>query len=209
MEVIIIKNNKILKIKRIIKLILDTDKKFIFISFISSIILSILPLLSLNLMQEIINSLQIGNKNIEKIFIIVFLYLFVNFLLLIIETFIGYYKNKFELKFNLCLDNLILEKASNLSLKNFEDSDVYDRFNRAQGDINNKIILMISTIIQIMTLLITTILYIIKFIGFNIWMIPFIIIIPIIKFFVINKFNIKKYNIIRNRTSETRKSWYY
>lgn len=98
MEVIIIKNNKILKIKRIIKLILDTDKKFIFISLISSIILSILPLLSLNLMQEIINSLQIGNKNIEKIFIIVFLYLFVNFLLLIIETFIGYYKNKFELK---------------------------------------------------------------------------------------------------------------
>ncbi|MCC0656255.1 ABC transporter ATP-binding protein [Clostridioides sp. ES-S-0123-01] len=86
---------------------------------------------------------------------------------------------------------------------------MYDRFNRAQGDINNKIILMISTIIQIMTLLITTILYIIKFIGFNIWMIPFIIIIPIIKFFVINKFNIKKYNIIRNRTSETRKSWYY
>ncbi|MCC0732343.1 hypothetical protein, partial [Clostridioides sp. ZZV14-6048] len=195
--------------KRIIKLILDTDKKFIFISLISSIILSILPLLSLNLMQEIINSLQISNKNIEKIFVIVFLYLFVNFLLLIIETFIGYYKNKFELEFNLCLDNLILEKASNLSLKDFEDSDVYDRFNRAQGDINNKIILMISTIIQIMTLLITTILYIIKFIGFNIWMIPFIIIIPIIKFFVINKLNIKKYNIIRNRTSETRKSWYY
>ncbi|MCC0669844.1 ABC transporter ATP-binding protein [Clostridioides sp. ZZV14-6153] len=195
--------------KRIIKLILDTDKKFIFISLISSIILSILPLLSLNLMQEIINSLQISNKNIEKIFVIVFLYLFVNFLLLIIETFIGYYKNKFELEFNLCLDNLILEKASNLSLKDFEDSDVYDRFNRAQGDINNKIILMISTIIQIMTLLITTILYIIKFIGFNIWIIPFIIIIPIIKFFVINKLNIKKYNIIRNRTSETRKSWYY
>lgn len=209
MEVIIIKNNKMLKTNRIISLILKTDKKFIFISLISSLILSIIPLLSINLMQKIINLLQLGSKNIEKIFFIVLLYLFVNWLLSIIDSLLGYYNTKFGLKFNLYLDNLILKKASNLSLKDFEDSDVYDKFNRAQEDINSKIILIISTIIKLITLSITTILYIVKFISFNIWMIPFIIVIPFIKFFVINKLNIKQYKIIRNRTNENRKSWYY
>ncbi|HBG7747729.1 TPA: ABC transporter ATP-binding protein [Clostridioides difficile] len=160
-------------------------------------------------MQQIINLLQIGDKNIEKIFFIVLLYLFVNLLLSVIETFLNYYNTKFGLKFNLYLDNLILNKASHLSLKDFENSDVYDKFNRAQEDINNKIILMINTLIKLITLLITTILYIVKFISFNILIIPFIIIVPAIKYFVTNKFNIKQYNIIRNRTNENRKAWYY
>ncbi|HID1127422.1 ATP-binding cassette domain-containing protein [Clostridioides difficile] len=205
---IIIKDKK-LKSKRIINLILKTDKKFILISVISSLILSTIPLLSINLMQQIINLLQIGDKNIEKIFFIVLLYLFVNLLLSVIETFLNYYNTKFGLKFNLYLDNLILNKASHLSLKDFENSDVYDKFNRAQEDINNKIILMINTLIKLITLLITTILYIVKFISFNILIIPFIIIVPAIKYFVTNKFNIKQYNIIRNRTNENRKAWYY
>lgn len=208
MDVIIIKDKK-LKSKRIINLILKTDKKFILISVISSLILSTIPLLSINLMQQIINLLQIGDKNIEKIFFIVLLYLFVNLLLSVIETFLNYYNTKFGLKFNLYLDNLILNKASHLSLKDFENSDVYDKFNRAQEDINNKIILMINTLIKLITLLITTILYIVKFISFNILIIPFIIIVPAIKYFVTNKFNIKQYNIIRNRTNENRKAWYY
>ncbi|HBE9109037.1 TPA: ABC transporter ATP-binding protein [Clostridioides difficile] len=160
-------------------------------------------------MQQIINLLQIGDKNIEKIFFIVLLYLFVNLLLSVIETFLNYYNTKFGLKFNLYLDNLILNKASHLSLKDFENSDVYDKFNRAQEDINNKIILMINTLIKLITLLITTILYIVKFISFNILIIPFIIIVPAIKYFITNKFNIKQYNIIRNRTNENRKAWYY
>ncbi|MDI3115996.1 ABC transporter ATP-binding protein [Clostridioides difficile] len=205
---IIIKDKK-LKSKRIINLILKTDKKFILISVISSLILSTIPLLSINLMQQIINLLQIGDKNIEKIFFIVLLYLFVNLLLSVIETFLNYYNTKFGLKFNLYLDNLILNKASHLSLKDFENSDVYDKFNRAQEDINNKIILMINTLIKLITLLITTILYIVKFISFNILIIPFIIIVPAIKYFITNKFNIKQYNIIRNRTNENRKAWYY
>ncbi|HFL2427275.1 TPA: ATP-binding cassette domain-containing protein [Clostridioides difficile] len=205
---IIIKDKK-LKSKRIINLILKTDKKFILISVISSLVLSTIPLLSINLMQQIINLLQIGDKNIEKIFFIVLLYLFVNLLLSVIETFLNYYNTKFGLKFNLYLDNLILNKASHLSLKDFENSDVYDKFNRAQEDINNKIILMINTLIKLITLLITTILYIVKFISFNILIIPFIIIVPAIKYFVTNKFNIKQYNIIRNRTNENRKAWYY
>ncbi|UDN58936.1 MULTISPECIES: ABC transporter ATP-binding protein [unclassified Clostridioides] len=190
-------------------LILETDKKFIFISLISSVILSIIPLLSINLMQEIINLLQIGNKNLEKIFSIVVLYLIINLVLSILEMLLSYYNSKFGLKFNLHLENLILRKASKLSLKDFEDSDVYDKFNRAQSEINDKIILMISTMIELITISTTSILYILKFMSFNIWMMPFIIIIPIIKYFIINKLNIKQYNIIRNRTNEYRKSWYY
>lgn len=208
MEVIIIKL-KILKMKRIMNLILETDKKFIFISLISSVILSIIPLLSINLMQEIINLLQIGNKNLEKIFSIVVLYLIINLVLSILEMLLSYYNSKFGLKFNLHLENLILRKASKLSLKDFEDSDVYDKFNRAQSEINDKIILMISTMIELITISTTSILYILKFMSFNIWMMPFIIIIPVIKYFIINKLNIKQYNIIRNRTNEYRKSWYY
>lgn len=160
-------------------------------------------------MQEIINLLQIGNKNLEKIFSIVVLYLIINLVLSILEMLLSYYNSKFGLKFNLHLENLILRKASKLSLKDFEDSDVYDKFNRAQSEINDKIILMISTMIELITISTTSILYILKFMSFNIWMMPFIIIIPIIKYFIINKLNIKQYNIIRNRTNEYRKSWYY
>lgn len=198
-----------IKFKRVIYLILNTDKKFIVISIIFSIILSIIPLLSLNLMQDIVNLIQIGNKDIEKIFIIVLLYLLINLINYIMETLLEYYNTKFELKFNLYLQNLILKKSSKLSLKNFEDSDVYDKFNRAQEDMNSKIILMINTVIKLSTTILTCFLYILKFVTFNVFMIPFIIIIPIIKFLVTNKINIKQYKILRSRTTEYRKSWYY
>ncbi|HFL2403838.1 TPA: ATP-binding cassette domain-containing protein [Clostridioides difficile] len=211
MDVINIKKVRIFKKKmnRVLNLVLATDKKFIIISLISSLVLSTIPLLSLNLMQKIVNFIQIGDKNIKKIFTIVILYLLVSLIEYIVGTLVGYYNTKFTLKFDLYLQNLILEKASNLSLRDFEDSEIYDKFNRAQQDMNSKIILMVNTIITLMTTMLTTIMYIIKFINFSILMIPFIVIIPIIKFFVTNKINIKQYNIIRKRTTEQRKSWYY
>lgn len=198
-----------INVKRVLNLILNTDKKFIFINIISSIILSLLPLMSLNLMQYIVNMIQLEVKNIKHIFYVVFIYLIINLFEYMFSLVLEYYNNKFEMKFNLRIQNLILLKSSKIELKNFEDSEVYNKFTRAQEYSNGKIISIINTSIQLFTSTLTCLLYIMKFIVFNIYMIPFVVIIPIIRFKVINRINKKQYDVIIDRSNDERKSWYY
>lgn len=195
--------------KKIINLINTTDKYYLLIIFILSIISALAPLISIELMQKILNLIQININDMKIIFIYVFLYLMIDFLLLIVTSLLTYYNLKFSLNLNLNIQNLIHKKIANLSLKSFENSDVYNTIKRAEENTHNNIISLISVVLTILTSIISTSFYFIKLFKFNKVLIFIIILVPIIKFKVINEINLKQYSIIRKRTNEERKAWYY
>lgn len=200
-------------IKNVSKIITDINnfsRFYIVITVFITVWGSIVGPVQLKLLQLLLNYVQkyqIFNKYIVSLLIF---YFGISFISIFFKTWFGYYNLKFRENFNLFLKNRILEKTSDLNLKDYENNEVYDLIKRAEyvGE-NDSIINYFNEILAIVGLLISSISYIIIILQFKYWILPFILIFPVINFFISNIINIEQYNIIKNRTNDERKSWYY
>lgn len=203
-------NKKILyNLMRIIKYIWIIDKKYIFVVGISTVIFSIIPAISLILMQNIINFIQEGTNDIELIFNYIILYLSIDLFETVVQGFIGYFNSKFSLNFNLILNKRILETAGDLKLKDYENSEIYDMINRAQYESDGKLLSYFNMFLSIISIFITMLSYLIILFKFKTWLVIVVMIIPVVKYLITNKINLKQFEIIKSRTNEERKAWYY
>ena len=183
------------------------DRKYIILSLISMIVGGIMPPMSLIIMQNIINNIQTGVVS-RNVFLLISVYVGVDLIQTIFNNVIGYYNSKFLMKFELIFSEKIYIKASRLSLEDYENSETYDLINRAQYEGGGKLINYYNNFISILTKIITLISYVLILLRFKIWIVLIVTIFPIIKYFVNNIFNFKKFEITRLRTNDSRKSWY-
>ena len=101
--------------KIVTKIIMQYDKIFILVSIVSIIILGFIPPIIMLSSQEIINSLQM-HKDLSTICFYIGIYIFFEFFQTSFINLLSYYKNKFSLKFNLKINEDILNTI-NLELK--------------------------------------------------------------------------------------------
>lgn len=194
---------------RIIKSMFAVDKRYIFVSSFVTIIQSLTPALSLLVMQQIINTIQQGIYDIKFLIELVVFYVSIDLFSTIVSNLMGYYTTKFSLKFNLYVTKSIMQKASKLSLWHYENSNTYDKIKLAEGANGGTLMTQFTSFTSLVGQTITALSYIAILLRFNYVVILIIIILPIIKFFVTNFINKKQFNIIKERTNESRKAWYY
>lgn len=192
----------------VVKSLYSVDKKYLFISSISVVIKGISSPISLIILQKIVNLIQLKSKDFRVILFYIAIYLFVDLLNNVYDSLIGYYNKKFNMKFELQFTQNLLKKLPRLSLSDFENSKTYDVINKAQYGGGSKIIFYYSYYISIVTQGVTLVSYLVILLTFKIWIVAIILIIPVIRYFISNYFNIKNFNIIMNRTNEQRKTWY-
>lgn len=183
------------------------DNKYIFISILSTIINGIISPVSLIIMQKIINGIQV-EKNLNIIIFYIIIYISIDLFNSIYSSILGYYNTKYTMKFNLYFSEKIYLKASRLSLSDYENSKTYDIMNRAQNQGGNNLLSYYGDFMSIITQLITLSSYIFILINFRVWLVIVIMIIPIFKYLINNNFNLKRFEIIKKRTNDSRKSWY-
>ena len=183
------------------------DRKYIVLSFISMIVGGIIPPISLIIMQNIINNIQTGVVS-RNVFLLISVYVGVDLIQTIFNNVIGYYNSKFLMKFDLIFSEKIYRKASRLSLDDYENSETYDLINRAQYEGGGKLINYYNNFISISTKIITLFSYVVILFKFKIWIVLLVTIFPIIKYFINNMFNFKRFEVARLRTNDSRKSWY-
>lgn len=183
------------------------DNKYIFISILSTIINGIISPISLIVMQKIINGVQV-EKNLNIIIFYIIIYISIDLFNSIYSSILGYYNTKYTMKFNLYFSEKIYLKASRLSLSDYENSKTYDIMNRAQNQGGNNLLSYYGDFMSIITQLITLSSYIFILINFRVWLVIVIMIIPIFKYLINNNFNLKRFEIIKKRTNDSRKSWY-
>ncbi|KXB71678.1 hypothetical protein HMPREF1864_00458 [Peptoniphilus sp. DNF00840] len=80
--------------------------------------------------------------------------------------------------------------------------------NRAQNQGGDNLSSYYENFMSIITQLITLSSYILILINFRVWLVAVIMVIPIFKYIINNKFNLKRFEIIKKRTNYSRKSWY-
>ncbi len=194
---------------RIIKDILVVDKRYIVVSSFVTVIQSLAPALSLLIMQQIVNSIQQGIQDIVFLIQLVVFYVSIDLFSTTISGFMGYYTTKFSMIFNLQLKKRIMYKASKLSLWHYENSNIYDKIKLAEGANGGTLMAQFTTLSTLIGQIITTLSYIFILLRFNYMVILVIIIMPVAKFLITNRINVKQFNIIKARTNRERKAWYY
>lgn len=188
--------------------IFNYDKKYIYILLISVVISGILPPISTLLSQEVVNALQ-KKMHIKIIFFYVILYISVDLVDTLYKYGLQYYKTRFSYGFNLHFNIKILEKASKLKLKDYEDSETYNMISRAQDEGNGKQLVYIETFMNIFSGIITMISYLLIIISFKPQLVKIIIIVPIIKYLITKKIGILSFDLLKRRTNDLRKSRYF
>lgn len=188
--------------------IFNYDKKYIYILLISVVISGILPSISTLLSQEVVNALQ-KKMHIKIIFFYVILYISVDLVDTLYKYGLQYYKTRFSYGFNLHFNIKILEKASKLKLKDYEDSETYNMISRAQDEGNGKQLVYIETFMNIFSGIITMISYLLIIISFKPQLVIIIIIVPIIKYLITKKIGILSFDLLKRRTNDLRKSRYF
>lgn len=196
------------RIGQVFRLIIEHDSKYLYITTIVTICMSIIPVISLKIMQLIINLIQqqIGDMNL--IFKLIVLYLVFDLLLIVFQFCLSFYKQKYSLDFNLRLKKRVLEKASRLSLRTYEESKTYDMLQRAENQTDGEILAYFDMIIAAIGIAMSSISYMLIVISFNPLIIPLLVIFPVIEFVISNKINREEFCIVKRRTNDARKAWY-
>lgn len=184
------------------------QKKYIGLFWFQAVISGILPIVSLVLIQQIINILQYKTAGIElliiKLVIMILFRLFcgisLNYLKLAIEN--------LELEFGAYLQAKILKKIAMLDSKDFENSKTYDLINRTRYDGNAGILGTIKILFAFISVLISTISYIAIIANYNVFIFSVIIVLPVIRYFYERKYNLEEYNVSIRNTEMERKSSY-
>lgn len=192
----------------IIKNIYQYDKGYIWVITFSVIILGIIPSTFTLISQAIINSIQIG-REIKFIFFVVILYIALDIVNNILISAFSYYKTRFNKGFMLEIQEQILEKASRLSLQNYEDSETYDVIHRAQYEGSGSLSTYFDTFAGVISSFITMFSYLLILVMFNPIIAAGVLILPFIKFFINKKLNVESFELIKRRTNDSRKSWYF
>ena len=187
----------------------EVDKRYLFVSSAVTIIQSLAPAISLLIMQQIINLIQQGIQSITFILQLVVLYVCIDLASTIISGLMNYYTTKFSLKFNLHIKDCIMQKASQLSLWHYENSNTYDKIKLAEGANGGTLMSQFTSFTTLIGQAITSLSYIVILLHFNYIIILIIVIMPIIKFLITNLINKKQFCIIKARTNQERKAWYY
>jgi len=200
--------NIIATFKKSTKMIYSFNKTFTIFIVASTIVQGILPAISMLIMQNIINMLQNSNKNLKELFILTGLYLSIDLILTFLSTITGYFSAKFEMNFTMDLNTKIFEKAAELDLKDFEDTETYNKINRAQNESSGKITSYFMTFISIAKQVVSMVSSVLILLTFKVWLVGVIVIIPIIKYFYLLKVNQIQFLIRKNRTNKERKAWY-
>lgn len=192
----------------IIKSTYQYDKGYIWVITFSVIILGIIPSTFTLISQTIINSIQIG-REIKFIFFVVILYIALDIVNNILISAFSYYKTRFNKGFMLEIQEQILEKASRLSLQNYEDSETYDVIHRAQYEGSGSLSTYFDTFAGVISSFITMFSYLLILVMFNPIIAAGVLILPFIKFFINKKLNVESFELIKRRTNDSRKSWYF
>lgn len=193
---------------KIIKLIFEYNYLYIFISIIYSILQGTLPIISMLLIQKLINAIQIRSLDQKKFIIIIFIYIFIELLQIIIAEIYNLYSTNFIKNFSKYIEVKMLNKANSLSIKDYENKATYDLINRAQVQNGGTVINYFNSFISVLQQLITIGSATIIISLYKIWILLIVIIPPIIEFYFAKKIGKEQYKISISRTSDERKCWY-
>lgn len=198
-----------LMLKKSISILLDNGKLATIGILLMSMILGVLPSISLRTTQNIINALNDPLKSLIYILVNVIIYILIDLLVYALSNLQSFIIDIFRQKINLNVNLSILEKIVSLTLEDFENTEIYNKIKRAQSQSNNTILDYYLQFILVIQKCITLIAMGAIIIEWNFWVIIVIVFISSIQMIYMLNLNREQYDMVRSRTQNERRKMYY
>src|SRR3712207_2564709 len=119
-------------IPKVLKLIKRVDKTNFYLIIVLSFFNGICPIITLLASQNLLNLLT--TKNLSIIVIPLGIYIVANLFSECMGCLLEYFDGRFQRITTFKLSYLVMKKCTRLSLRHFEDSDIYDKLQRVQNE---------------------------------------------------------------------------
>lgn len=203
----VIKSN-IQRILKTIYLIFSINKKLSIIVFTLTILSGLAPTISVLLSQLLLNSLQIQTGGIKTTIEIFVFYILFSIFADLISSVSSYYSSKLQILLNYKLNYMVMEKCGELSVEQFENSDIYDQITRLENDISTKPYQTFQAILSFISSLVTLISVASILFMWKPWAILLVMAVPCISAFYYLKIGKEEFEMRYNRSNKERESWY-
>ncbi|WP_339180928.1 ABC transporter ATP-binding protein [Paenibacillus sp. FSL H8-0317] len=194
--------------KNFIKLVYKANKYYFWILLLISMLSAFIPAALLYSTELLVNSLVISNPILK--YSLYFLVVYVSILTIkeMLQAASQYYQALYQIALSNSINIIIMEKCQKLGLADFEDSDSLDLLRRANDEGSYR---PFQIYIQLLSLFqsVISLLSIAAFLmSWKWWVALLLIVLPLGSIIALMKVTKQEYEIIINRTTVTRKSWY-
>lgn len=176
---------------------------------ILSLLTGIFPIITVLISQELLNSLVMMNKELKYTFYILMIYIIISFISHLLEEGYEYVQTMYQYKLQYRLQHMMMKQCTELSLRDFESAETYDKIEKISGEISYRPFQMFLAVTSIMTALVTLISSVAIIFVWNPIMALILLAVPVISLFYYLKIGQQEFDMMWNRAKEERKLWYY
>ena len=166
--------------RRVLKLLNSAGRVYIFPIVLLGLVSSIIPSASVRVMQEIVNSLQLSTEELGHLLKLLLAYIALDVIQSIFFVISGYFERRLQMNGSLVVQMSILEKVKEFSLKDFEDSEIYNLLQRAMKVNFARIWGFFRSFLILAQSMINIVLFSLILFSWKWWLVPLILIVPII-----------------------------
>lgn len=196
------------QLPRTIAILLKVDRHSVFQILVLSVAAGVFPVVTLVLSQELINSLVRENRAFRDTLMIFVIYILAGFLGEVIAELQGYIQKKYQYLLQYKLNYFVMEQCTQMTLKDFESSAMYDRVEKITGEISYRPYQMLLSLIGMVTAVVTMASSVIFLFLWNPVVSLLLFIVPVISVFYYLKIGQQEFEMMWSRAKEERKIWY-
>ena len=193
---------------RTVRLIFNLDKRMTVQITLVGITTGLLPLMSLLLSQELINSIVRGNSKLKYVLIIFISYVLISIISDLFSQILAYLKNKFQYTLQYKLNYVVMCKSTDLELKDYENANIYNKLQKIVNELPYKPYQMFDSVSIIISSFVTMVSSLIFLFMWNIFFALILLLVPALSLIYFLRVGQEEFEMIWGRAKEERKLWY-
>lgn len=128
--------NSLIQLPKTISILNRVDGKMLKGIIFLSILTGALPIVTLLISQELLNSLVVAEREFKYSFIVLGVYIVVSIFTDIIMNMSAYMQTLYQYKLQYRLQYMIMDRCTRLNLRDFEEAETYNRIEKISGEIS-------------------------------------------------------------------------
>lgn len=197
--------NTLLTLPSTLKLIFQLEKRYAIYLIVLNAITAFVPLASLFIYQDLINSVLGSGRHLINIIIIYFIVQVITTVLGQLESYVS---GKFDMRLSYSINMRLMRTTSSLELSDYEQADMYNIIEKVTQDSTYKPFQLFNAIIVVLSSFIS-LLSSLFFIGtWNIGVAILILIVPVLSLVLFLRVGQLEFLIQWQRASSERETWY-
>ncbi|TKH43491.1 ABC transporter ATP-binding protein [Paenibacillus terrae] len=195
---------------RIFRLLWDTHPAFLIAILITNLFKGAIPAVILLATRELINSVVggVSGGSFQPVFIAFGVLIGINIVYDLISIGESFFRKMFQSQLSNQVNIRLIEKAQKMSLQSFEDADVQNMLQRAQGEADYRPFEIFTQILAIISSVVTLFSVGAILIAWKWWAFLFIFLIPCLSFYSFLRIGQREFNVHFQRAGRQRESWY-